>query len=83
MISQYDQIINVQISTNMSLNKHHHHEQDLQSGDHLSLELDHLHVGHHSPILFVQYVQCLGEINTDYGDRKSYIAIKMTNLIPQ
>ena len=34
-------------------------------------------IGHHSPILFVQYVQCLGEINTDYGDHKSYIAIKM------
>ena len=54
----------------MSLNNHHNHgHKDLQSGDHLSLELDHLHVGHHSPVLFVQYVQCLSDIYTDDGDR--------------
>lgn len=33
-----------------------------QRRHHLPLELDHLHVGHHCPVLFVQNVQCLGDV---------------------
>ena len=33
----------------------------LKSSDHFALELDHLHVRHHRPVLFVQHVQGLCE----------------------
>ena len=45
------------ISVKILVNKKGH----LKSSDHFALELDHLHVRHHRPVLFVQHVQGLCE----------------------